>query len=241
MAEAENTTHNEALPKTPPADIPRQLGAADAPDDHPPVGPTASPPATHGPAHARGRRWKFWVVGTAALLVGLLAGAGIGVAASRSDPTQSQQYKKLQAAVTSAHDQQEATKESFGAAQRSADASLVLANQALDQREAVASSSEASAASAAAVAASSVAALSQAQAAINANTITEGTWTVGSDVQPGRYRTTTAVAGDCYWEIDRGPGGGIVDNDIVTGGFPTVTLSAGQTFKTQDCGNWLKQ
>jgi hypothetical protein len=166
-------------------------------------------------------------------LLGLLAGAGIGIAASRSDPTQSRQYKSMQAAVSSAQDQEEATKESFGAAQRAADASLVSANQDLAQREAAVATSEAAVAS-------SAAAMSQAQAAINANTITEGTWTVGTDVQPGTYRTTAAVVGDCYWEIDNA-GGGIVKNDVVTGGYPTVTLSAGQTFVTERCGDWRKQ
>ena len=34
------------------------------------------------------------------------------------------------------------------------------------------------------------------------NTIGEGDWAVGVDVQAGTYRTTEAVSGDCYWEIN---------------------------------------
>jgi hypothetical protein len=79
---------------------------------------------------------------------------------------------------------------------------------------------------------------------IAANTITEGMWTVGIDIEPGTYRTTEAVSsGSCYWGIYRSGtnGGDIIENDIVNGGFPTVTLSEGQDFSTQRCGSWVKQ
>ena len=76
-----------------------------------------------------------------------------------------------------------------------------------------------------------------------ANTIREGTWTVGKDIEPGTYRTTSDVSGSCYWGIYRtgSNGSDIVDNDIVTGGRPSVTLSAGQDFKSSRCGSWSKQ
>jgi len=73
--------------------------------------------------------------------------------------------------------------------------------------------------------------------------IEEGTWEVGVDVAAGRYKTTEAVdsAGMCYWKITTtGKPDDIVDNDIVTGGRPTVTLKKGQDFTTQDCGPWTK-
>jgi hypothetical protein len=73
------------------------------------------------------------------------------------------------------------------------------------------------------------------------NTIAEGSWAVGVDVQPGTYRTKEAVTGDCYWEINSDANGDhIVANDIVTGGRPTVTLKNGQFFKTARCGEWGK-
>lgn len=76
-----------------------------------------------------------------------------------------------------------------------------------------------------------------------ANTIKEGTWTVGVDLEPGTYRANTDVVSGCYWGIYRtgSNGSDIVDNDIVTGGRPSVTLSAGQDFKTSRCGTWSKQ
>ena len=72
--------------------------------------------------------------------------------------------------------------------------------------------------------------------------ITDGMWTVGVDFPAGRYRTTANVGSDCYWEIDRSGTNGhdIVDNDLPSGGRPSVTLKKGQDFKTQDCGKWSK-
>ena len=73
--------------------------------------------------------------------------------------------------------------------------------------------------------------------------IDEGTWEVGVDVKPGRYKTTVAVDSGamCYWKITTtGKPSNIVDNDIVYGGRPTVTIKKGQDFTTQDCGTWTK-
>jgi len=72
--------------------------------------------------------------------------------------------------------------------------------------------------------------------------IREGTWTVGRDIEPGTYTTTAEVASDCYWSITKSGtnGGDIIENDIVKGGKPTVTLREGQDFKTSRCGGWTK-
>jgi hypothetical protein len=67
----------------------------------------------------------------------------------------------------------------------------------------------------------------------------DGTWRVGSDVAPGTYR---ARGGDsCYWAILNGPPRGDADNIEENGGFTAnvvVTLSDGQWFETNDCGDW---
>ncbi|WP_402464165.1 hypothetical protein [Isoptericola aurantiacus] len=78
---------------------------------------------------------------------------------------------------------------------------------------------------------------------IAANRISDGTWTVGDDVEPGTYRITEAVTGDCYWAVYRSGTNkdDIVANDIVSGGFPTVTLRDGQDFESSRCGTWDKQ
>ena len=72
--------------------------------------------------------------------------------------------------------------------------------------------------------------------------IEEGTWAVGQDVRPGMYKIIEPIAGDCYWEITRlGNPGDIIDNDLPTGGRPTVTLRKGQEFTNQGCGVWGRQ
>ncbi|KGM13568.1 hypothetical protein [Cellulomonas bogoriensis] len=69
-----------------------------------------------------------------------------------------------------------------------------------------------------------------------------GTWTVGVDVEPGSYRTVDAVTSTCYWGIYRTGTNkaDIVDNDVVQGGYPSVTLREGQDFEN-GCGVWVKQ
>lgn len=72
-------------------------------------------------------------------------------------------------------------------------------------------------------------------------TITNGVWTVARDIPAGTYRSN-GVSGSCYWEITRSGTNGqdIIANDLPSGGFPTVTLSAGQDFSTDGCGSWKK-
>jgi hypothetical protein len=77
-----------------------------------------------------------------------------------------------------------------------------------------------------------------------AKTFGQGTWTVGTDLEPGTYRTTKAVVGDCSWKITRTGSNGkdsIAYDYFVKGGFPQVALAEGQTFNTDGCGDWAKQ
>jgi len=78
---------------------------------------------------------------------------------------------------------------------------------------------------------------------IEATSIDTGIWTVGVDVEPGTYRTSQPLNGYCYWAITRtgSNNSDIIDNDGPTGGFPTVTLSAGQDFENSGCGTFVKQ
>lgn len=83
-----------------------------------------------------------------------------------------------------------------------------------------------------------------AEAAAVANVIREGVWTVGTDIEPGTYRTTKEVLGDCSWAITRtgSNGSDYIDQDFfVEGGFPQVALVEGHTFDTDGCGEWSKQ
>ncbi|MCB5275858.1 hypothetical protein BJG92_03412 [Arthrobacter sp. SO5] len=76
-----------------------------------------------------------------------------------------------------------------------------------------------------------------------ANTIGDGTWTVGKDIEAGTYRAAADVGATCYWGIyaTGSNGGNIIKNDIPGGGRPSVALSGGQDFKSSRCGKWEKQ
>ncbi|WP_157365105.1 hypothetical protein [Arthrobacter sp. QXT-31] len=72
----------------------------------------------------------------------------------------------------------------------------------------------------------------------------QGVWTVGKDIEPGDYKTTKTVVGDCSWKITRtgSNGGDYIDYDFsVSGGRPMVSLVEGQTFDSDGCGDWAKQ
>jgi hypothetical protein len=71
------------------------------------------------------------------------------------------------------------------------------------------------------------------------NSVTNGTWQVGKDIDPGTYRANDQVGEDRYWEIKQGDD--IVSNDLPGGGYPQATVSAGQQLKLQSCGTWSKQ
>lgn len=71
------------------------------------------------------------------------------------------------------------------------------------------------------------------------DTIMNGIWTVGRDVEPGSYRTSEAVSsGFCYWSITvtGSNGSDIVNNAIVEGGVPNVTLEEGQDSRPPTAG-----
>lgn len=83
--------------------------------------------------------------------------------------------------------------------------------------------------------------VTKAEEVAEANTVSDGVWTVGVDIKAGTYRATN-VSSDCYWMISRtGSNGDIIQNDIPGGGNPQVVLSKGQDFTSSDCGDWVRQ
>ena len=69
----------------------------------------------------------------------------------------------------------------------------------------------------------------------------DGTFIVGKDIAPGKYKST----GGGYYAILKDPMGDVHDvNNIVTNGNPSgqafVTLKAGQGFQTERNGTWEK-
>ena len=183
----------------------------------------ADPAPTAGPCDRDWRRWAVpAAVAAAALAVGCAAGIGIGRA---SDPVTEDEYQTLHGRYQEALDDAETAREnSRQVAENVRALEDQLAQQAADlaAREAAVTAVEEQAAR---------------------NSIENGIWTVGVDIEPGTYRASEPIVGDCYWAIYTSGTNGddIIENDIPTGGFPTVRLSAGQDFENNGCGTFVKQ
>jgi hypothetical protein len=200
--------------------------------------------------HPRRRklRW-YWVAGVAVLLMA----AGVVAGTMLPDPRNSKEYGALQ----SQKDGLTADLGKLQARYDTLDAGIRGRESKIRDRETAAAGTEAAVKAADAAVKAADAGVKAAEAAVKkredavsgaekqkaASMIREGTWTVGVDIEPGTYRTSADVASGCYWGIYRtgSNGSDIIDNDIVTGGRPTVTLSPGQDFKTSRCGSWSKQ
>ncbi|MFF2345069.1 hypothetical protein [Pseudarthrobacter sp. NPDC058119] len=165
--------------------------------------------------------------------------AGIAVGATLPDPTKSREYVALQSqkdSVSADLAQLQSRYNTLNSSIAGRESTISTKETAITVRESAVKAAEESVKK-------REESVTSAEKAKAANTIKEGTWTVGRDIEPGTYRTTADVTGSCYWGIYRtgSNGSDIVDNDIVTGGRPSVTLSAGQDFKSSRCGSWLKQ
>jgi hypothetical protein len=72
----------------------------------------------------------------------------------------------------------------------------------------------------------------------------EGTYEVGKDVKAGQYKTTVPADSDgCYWERSKDDSGdSIITNDLANPGAKvSVTIKKGEFFKSNGCGDWVRQ
>lgn len=67
-------------------------------------------------------------------------------------------------------------------------------------------------------------------------TIKEGTWIVGSDVEPGTYQTGDAVIG-CTWGLN----GASKAAGSQTGRITVTIASTDSVFSSYNCGTWTKK
>jgi len=210
---------------SPSVPVPGGLGAA-GPVGLPPAAATAQKPV-------RKHRWVWPVAVVGALLVGIgIGGSGGG------DPTASKEYR----AVVAQRDELRGTADTANARADTASARADTAESAAKTKSAELDSRAADLDTRKADLDTREAVLTKTEAKVAASQIENGTWTVGVDIEPGTYRTAEAVTSTCYWGILRTGSNGddIIQNDIVEGGFPSVTLKAGQDFKNS-CGVWKKQ
>lgn len=75
--------------------------------------------------------------------------------------------------------------------------------------------------------------------------ITDGTYLVGEDVEPGTYKTEGPAGGvPCYWERlsnTTGGAGSILANGMVRGPSVVTIKNSDAAFHTERCAPWIKQ
>jgi hypothetical protein len=211
------------------------------PSEPSPSGPALPPLVPLGPSvsdtRAGGRSWLRWAVPAGALVVGLATGAATVVATS--DPTTTDEYRSLARTLEQARDDIDQAEGQRRTAEDAARRAEATAQQSLDEAAARQQSLDARE-QGLVVREQAVIATEQ---RIAATSIDDGIWSVGVDIEPGTYRTAQPVRSDCYWGIYASGTNGddIIENDIVNGGFPTVTLREGQDFENNGCGTFVKQ
>lgn len=214
--------------------------AADGPESDASAEAPRTPSGESGPTR-RKFAW-YWVAGAAAvILVG-----GIVLGTTIPDPKKSREFVALQTEKDSVSGELSSLQgrfDSLASGIKGREAAITAREVAVEKTAAGVKTADAAVKTAEAALKKREEAVTGAEKAKAANTIKEGTWTVGVDVEPGTYRANADVTSGCYWGIYRtgSNGSDIIDNDIVSGGRPSVTLSAGQDFKTSRCGTWSKQ
>lgn len=180
------------------------------------------------------------------LVAAMLLGGGFWIAKATTDPTASDEYVTLAA---KAHETEQ-DRESAWSLNRTLEgevASLTegieLREETVKDREAALKTSEAALKTQEDGVKKREAAVSGAEKKKEAKTITDGTWVVGVDIEAGSYKANSSVGSSCYWAIlaSGTNGDDIINNDLPGGGLPSVTLTAGQDFKSSRCGSWTKQ
>ena len=68
-------------------------------------------------------------------------------------------------------------------------------------------------------------------------TVTDGTYRVGEDIPPGRYKVTERAEDLCYWSVERG--GDIRENNL-GGGFPQFTTRKGDDVTVTGCPDFKR-
>jgi hypothetical protein len=208
-----------------------------------PAGESFGTGSAPGPAPRRPGRKKR-VLGV--LMAGALLAGGTALGATLPDPKASDAYRSLadaKAGTESERDSIRSDYDSLKSDYETLQAGMADKEAKVQARETEVGEAEAAVKSAQAAVKKREEAVTGAEKQKAANTVSDGTWTVGKDITAGTYRATADVGSSCYWGIyETGSNGGnIIENDLPGGGRPSVALSAGQDFKSSRCGTWQKQ
>lgn len=174
-----------------------------------------------------------------ALAAVVLFGGGFLTATMTADPTASDEYTAMEttARVAGANrDAYMAQRDALGKRLAALEGEIKVREDSVSTREAALKTQEEGVKK-------REAAVSDVEKKKAANTVGDGTWVVGVDIEPGTYRPTENVGSRCYWGIYASGSNGddIIANDIPGGGLPSVALAVGQDFKSSRCGTWTKQ
>ncbi|MGO4230187.1 hypothetical protein AB4Y72_15105 [Arthrobacter sp. YAF34] len=207
--------------------------------------PTEDVPEEAQPASKKAKPGRKKRIFAAVTVLALLVGAA-AVGTTLTDPKSSEAYVALAGEKASVESERDSAKSSYESMKSKYD---TLQNGITDReakvtaRETEVGKAEASVKTAEAEVKKREEAVTGAEKTKAANTIGDGTWTVGTDIEAGTYRATADVDSSCYWGIyaTGSNGSNIIENDLPGGGRPTVALSGGQDFKSTQCGTWEKQ
>ncbi len=78
----------------------------------------------------------------------------------------------------------------------------------------------------------------------SSSTIGEGTFIVGEDIKPGRYKARADGDGSCYWarmKDDSGDSDSIIANNITDGSASVTIKESDGAFETSGCTPWIRQ
>lgn len=215
------------------------------------IGPGEIPDNDHvyqaghaAPAQVTKRGRKKPVLLAAAAVVLLASGTALGTVLP--DPKESTAYKSLAGEKSTVEIERDAALSSYASLKGKYDTlenGMASRESKVAAREAEVGKADAAVKTAEAAVKAREDAVTGAERAKAARTVGDGTWTVGTDIEPGMYRAAAPVGTTCYWGIYRSGSNGsdIIENDIPGGGRPVVTLSAGQDFNSTRCGKWEKQ
>ncbi|MET3934918.1 hypothetical protein [Arthrobacter sp. OAP107] len=180
------------------------------------------------------------------LLAGVLLAGGTAFGTTLPDPKSSDVYRAVSDAKAGAESERESLRTDYDSLKsdyETLQAAIADKEAKVQARESEVGKAEAAVKSAEAAVKKREEAVTAAEKQKAANSVSDGTWTVGKDIAAGTYRATADVGSSCYWGIyETGSNGGnIIENDLPGGGRPSVALSAGQDFKSSRCGTWTRQ
>lgn len=185
---------------------------------------------------------RGWVIGLAALLVGIIIGSA-AAGGDTTDPKTSDEYKTVAGDLKDTKSELASTKADLkdlagNLPQR--EAQLKKNVKSLDARQAQVKKDEAAVKAASAAVTRREKKVGVVEKTIKANTISgDGTYEVGKDMKAGTYRSDAPSSGNCYYAVNSDANGNNIDSNNNSAGPSVVTVTNGKFFETSGCEEWV--